>query len=143
MTRRPGLVVRAAAVAGVFSGAPSTVWTSINGGDLLASTRAAGQMLLPGVAGGRGPLVAGALVHGALSLGWSAVLVAVLPRRHTVAAGAVAGLAIAAVDLGIARVRFPAVAALPTMPQVADHVAFGVLTGLVRRAADRRSAECN
>lgn len=140
MTRRPGIVLRAAAVAAVLSGVPSTAWTLIDGGDLLASTRAAGQMLLPGAGNGRRALMAGALVHSALSVGWSAVLVAVLPRRRTVAAGAVAGLGIAAVDLAIARARFPAVAALPTAPQVADHVAFGVLTALVRRAADRRAS---
>ncbi len=47
-----------------------------------------------------------------------------------------AGALIAALDLGfIARRRFPAVAALPVGPQVADHLLYGALVGLV---LDRR-----
>jgi hypothetical protein len=38
-------------------------------------------------------------------------------------------LGIATVDLGLVGRRFPAIAALPTLPQVADHIAFGAVLG--------------
>jgi hypothetical protein len=71
------------------------------------------------------------VAHAGLSLGWAAVLTRVLPRRWPVLGGAVAGLAIAALDLGLARRYWPRIAALPLVPQVADHVAFGALVGTV------------
>ncbi len=73
-----------------------------------------------------------------MSVGWAAVLVAVLPRRHTVAFGVAAGVAIAAIDVRIASGRFPVVAALPRAPQVADHAAFGALVGAVMAHRLRR-----
>ena len=134
------VVLRAAVLAGSLSGLPSTAWTLARRGDLLASTRAAGTLLLPATAGPGRLLVAGGLAHGALSLGWSAALVCGLPRRRAVPAGALAGLGIAALDLRLARRLAPAVADLPTMPQVADHIAFGALVGWVRgRAASAPS----
>ncbi|HEX3668177.1 MAG TPA: hypothetical protein VHY55_03380, partial [Acidimicrobiia bacterium] len=82
---------------------------------------------------------AGVVAHGAISLGWGVVLSAVLPRRRTVAWGALAGLAVAGLDLGVLRSRWPRIRALPTLPQVADHVAFGALVGgVVSRAGRRR-----
>jgi len=54
------------------------------------------------------------------------------------AAMSAAGLAIAWLDLGIARRRFPAIAALRQGPQVADHVAFGAVVGAVFAATDDR-----
>ena len=44
--------------------------------------------------------------------------------------GALAGLAIAALDLGLVGRRFPRIAALPLLPQLADHAAFGAIAGL-------------
>jgi hypothetical protein len=41
--------------------------------------------------------------------------------------GALAGLAIAALDLGVAGRRFPRIPALPVLPQLADHAAFGAV----------------
>lgn len=81
----------------------------------------------------RAPLVAAALpVHLSLSLGWALVLARVLPRgRETAAAGAVAGLGIAALDLGLIGRWFPRIRALPLLPQVADHLAFGATVGYV------------
>jgi len=55
----------------------------------------------------------------------------VLPDRRTVALGAAAGLAIAALDLGVIGRRFPRIRALSQAPQVADHLAFGALVGAV------------
>jgi hypothetical protein len=48
-----------------------------------------------------------------------------------------AGLAIAALDLSIARRRHSAIDALPTGAQVADHVAFGALVGATLDRLDR------
>ena len=126
VTRAPRDIVKAAAVAAVLSGAPSTMWTLARRGDLLASTRAAGTM-----AGGRPSIVRGVAVHSVLSLGWTVVLDRVIgARRHTIVIGAVAGAAIAALDVGVvAPRRFAAVAALPRGPLVADHIAFGGLVG--------------
>jgi hypothetical protein len=131
-------VVRAAAVAGALSGVPSTAWALARHGDPLAPTWAAGRLLAPGTPPGPRLLGAATVVHGAVSLGWTAVLAAVLPHRRRVATGAAGGVAIAALDLGVARLcrrdpRFAAVARLPLGPQVADHVAFGVIAAATLR----------
>ena len=76
-------------------------------------------------------------VHLTLSLGWAAVMAAVLPRRAEPAWGVVAGLAIAALDLSVIGRRIPAIRALPQGWQWADHVAYGLGVGLVLRT--RRS----
>jgi hypothetical protein len=52
--------------------------------------------------------------------------------------GALAGLAIAGLDLGVLGRHWPRIRALPTLPQVADHVAFGALVGAVVSRAGRR-----
>ncbi|MGH3858057.1 hypothetical protein [Actinokineospora sp.] len=124
-------VLLAGAVAGVLSGAPSTAWAVVTGQDPLAATRAAGSLLLPHESRQGRLLVAAGIVHTGLSLGWASALAATLPRRNTTAAGAVAGLAIAALDLGLVGRRFPLIRALPVLPQVADHVAFGLLVGAI------------
>ena len=129
-------ILRAALAAAVLSGAPSTAWSLATGADVLAAARAAGT-LLPGRRHGRGGLVAGLAAHAVLSVLWTAVLAALLPRRGRLAgavSGAAAGLAIAAVDLGWAGSRFPAVRALPAGPQWADHVAFGAVAGALLAA---------
>jgi hypothetical protein len=123
-------VVRAALVAGVLSGAPSTLHALATGGDVLAATRAAGT-LLPGRRDRPG-VVAGAVAHGVTTVWWVGVL-ALVHRRQGLGPwrGAVAGAAIAVLDLRvIAPRRAPAVAALPQGPQWADHLAFGVLVGV-------------
>jgi len=76
-------------------------------------------------------IAAGLAVHGALSLGWAAVLAATLPDRRPAWWGAVAGVGIAGLDLGIASRRYPAIAQLPRAAQLADHVAFGAIAGFV------------
>jgi hypothetical protein len=43
--------------------------------------------------------------------------------------GALGGLAIAFVDMGVVGRRYPAIASLPQAPQWADHVAFGAVLG--------------
>ncbi|HJQ06983.1 MAG TPA: hypothetical protein VJ872_16155 [Nocardioides sp.] len=124
-TRYDGL--RAGAVAGVLGGAPSTAYALLTGGDPLEASRAAGTLLLPGEERRGRLLVAGLIAHVAISLGWGVVLARVLPRRRPLAAGALAGVAIAALDLGVVGRRFPAIRRLPLGPQVADHLAYGLV----------------
>lgn len=132
-----GLV--AGALAWAVSGLPSTVHAAASGRDLLAPVRAAGTLLVPPGSSTPALVVAGAVAHTALSLGWATVLASTLPERLTVAAGAAGGLAIAGLDLGVVGRRFPAIAGLPSLPQVADHVAFGAVVALVvRRRRERR-----
>jgi hypothetical protein len=114
-------LVRAATAAGVLSGAPSTLHAVTTGRDVLDSVRAAGTLL------GRPTLARGALAHAALTVLWTAVIAAVPAARRHVAGGAVAGVVIGAADMAIARRRFPAIAALPAVPQLLDHAAFGAL----------------
>lgn len=124
-------VVAAGLVAGALSGAPSTAHALVTGGSPLTAALAAGNVVLPATAPAGALLVAGAVVHGALSGFWSAVIARLLPRRHPVAFGALAGAFIAAFDLGLVGRRRPLVAALPTVPQVADHIAFGAVAAAV------------
>lgn len=132
--------IAAGACAGALSGVPSTLAALAAGGDPLEATRAAGSLLLPDEQRDGRLLPAAALVHGAVSLGWGVVLAAALPRRHPVTAGAVAGLGIAALDLGLVARRLPRIRALPRGPQLADHVAFGAIaaTVIARRRLVRR-----
>lgn len=130
--------VRAGLVAAVISGAPSTVHALLTRQDPLAATRAAGALLVPRETRPVRLVAAAVPVHLALSLGWGVVLAAALPRRHTAAWGALAGLAIAAIDLSLPGERTAAVRALRTWPQVADHVAFGITAGAVVAELRRR-----
>lgn len=129
MPTRDGIV--AAAVAAVFSGTPSTVWSLVTGGSLLASTQAAGTLLVRPDSSRARLVIAGGAAHAAISLWWAQVLARVLPRRHTILAGAAAGAAIASFDLGVVGRRYPAIRALRVAPQLADHLAFGALVGAV------------
>lgn len=131
----------AAAGAAVLSGLPSTTWAVLTGGDVLAGARAAGT-LIPG-RGNRPGALAGTAAHVVISWGWTAVLAAVARHRRVgPLEGAVAGLVIAALDLGGIGRRYPAIRALPSIPQWADHVAFGVVAAslLASRAEAPRSS---
>ena len=147
-SRSAGRVLRAAVVADVLSGIPSTFAAVRAQRDPLSPTRAAGRMLLPDEERTVPLLPAAALVHGTLSLVWAAVIAATLPRRagrvRAVTHGALMGATIAAADLGLAhRVRHPrlaAVARLEVRSQVADHVAFGAVTGLMLGRPKHRRA---
>ena len=118
-------------VASVVSGAPSTGYAIATRRDPLEATLAAGSILLQRERRGWVLVLAAAPIHLALSLGWGFVLSRILPRRDAALAGAAAGLAIAALDLGVIGRRFPRVRALPLLPQIADHVAFGATAGYV------------
>jgi hypothetical protein len=130
--------LRAGAVAAVLSGAPSTVHALATGRSPLDAVQAAGTLLLPHDAPPIARAAAGLVAHGAISLGWGVVLAAVLPRRRTVVWGALAGLVIAGIDLGVLGRRWPRIRALPLGPEVADHAAFGALVGAVVSRTGRR-----
>ena|SRR5438105_12503642 len=118
----------AGGLAAVLSGIPSTAWALLTGNDPWAATRAAGA-LFPG-RGRNAGLMRGAVVHLAVSGWWAAALALVAPRRRIgPVIGGAAGLAIAAIDLGVIGRRVPAIAALPQGPQWVDHVAFGAVLG--------------
>lgn len=124
----------AGAIAAVVSGAPSTAYALATGRNPLEATLAAGSMLLP-CETRQGRLVLAAVpVHLALSLGWALVLERILPRRPTLLAGALVGLGIAALDLGIVGRRLPRIKALPLTPQVADHLLYGATVAGVLRS---------
>ncbi len=119
----------AGAWAAVLSGAPSTLHAVAAGRDPLEATKAAGSILLPRESRTLPLLAAAVPVHVALSLGWAVVL-----ERSAVRGpgrGAVAGLAIAALDLGLVGRRYPRLRDLPLWPQVADHIAYGAIVGVV------------
>jgi hypothetical protein len=97
----------------------------------MAAAYAAGAMALPHERRRALLFLAAVPVHAALSVGWAELLAAVLPRGRTAVWGALAGLGIAALDLGLIGRRFPRVRALPQLPQVADHVAYGATVGTV------------
>jgi hypothetical protein len=82
-------------------------------------------------------LLAAVPVHLALSFGWAWGIAFVAPRGREVPFGAAAGLAIAGLDLGVIGRRFPRIRSLRPLPQVADHLAFGLTVGwvLTRRRA--------
>jgi hypothetical protein len=123
--------VAAGAAGAVVGGVPSTVWAFATGDDPLEATLAAGSMLLPNEERASLLFAAAVPVHLAFSFGWAAVLAHVLPRRRTTLAGALAGVGIAVLDLGVGRRLFPRVRALPLLPQLADHLAYGATVGFV------------
>ena len=135
----------AGAVGAVVSGVPSTVWTLLERGDPLEGARAVGRMVLAREQRTLVLLAAGAPVHGALSLGWAWVLASAVPPRREPLWGAVGGLGIAALDLGLIGRRIPVIATLPQGRQWADHVAFGLSVGFAlrkcRHARDRDRGE--
>jgi hypothetical protein len=114
---------------------PSTLVTLARREDLLESARAAGALLLWRERRTLPLLLAAVPVHLALSLGWAAVLDRAVPRGRELTGGALGGLCIAALDLGVVGRRLPRIRALPQGRQWADHVAFGLAVGatLARR----------
>lgn len=140
-TRRD--VATAAAVAAIASGIPSTAHALAIGADPLASSLAVGATVLSRERRRPVLVVVAAIAHVALCAGWASVLAALLPRRRGAAWGAVAGVGIAALDLGVIGRRMPRIRALPAAPQVADHVAFGAVVGFVleRRSLSRAASD--
>jgi hypothetical protein len=122
--------IAAGLVAAAVSGVPSTLIALARGDDLLEGGRAAGTLLLPRATGTLPLLAAAVPVHLALSVGWALALERVLPRGREPLTGLAAGLAIAALDLGVIGRRLPPIRALPQPRQWLDHAAFGVAVGV-------------
>ncbi|RZS29798.1 hypothetical protein EV193_11852 [Herbihabitans rhizosphaerae] len=124
-------------MAAVLAGAPSVIHAARTGGPAaavrygLAATRAAGTLVPPG----RPSLTRGLLAHGVISMLAGEILARTLPRRHPVAWGALAGLAMGAINVGLIGRAFPAIRDLPLGPQLADNAAFGAVFAVV---VDRR-----
>jgi hypothetical protein len=121
----------AGGAAALISGAPSTIIALWRGEDPLEASLAAGSLILAREQRPIRLLAAAALVHATLSLGWALLLTIALPQRATIWWSTIAGLAIAGLDLGIVSRRFERVRALPKLPQVADHIAYGLTIGAV------------
>jgi hypothetical protein len=132
--RSAGDIVAAGLAGAALSGLPSTAYSLLRGDDVLEGGRAAGAIVLPHERRTPVLLAAGAIVHVAISFGWAAVLAAVLPRRREPVDGLAAGLAIAALDLGVVGRRIPAIRTLAQARQWADHAAYGLAVGLALRA---------
>jgi hypothetical protein len=111
----------------------------VTGRSVLDGALAAGSIVLARETRPGRLLLAAVPVHLSLSIGWAFALAALLPRRHTVALGGLAGLGIAALDLGLVGRRFPRIRALPPAPQVVDHLAYGLTVGVVLRARRGRA----
>ena len=124
-------------VAAVVSGVPSTAWAVARRRDVLDAARAAGSLVLPSERRTVPLLLAAVPVHLALSLGWAGALARTLPRERELTSGAAAGLAIAALDLGVIGRRIGAIRELEQLPQWLDHVAYGLAAGAVLRARRR------
>jgi hypothetical protein len=124
-----GLV--AGTVGALIGGIPSTGYALATGRDPLEASYAAGALLLPHEERRGRLLISATVAHGAISLFWGLVLVRVLPRRHPVLAGTAAGLAIAALDLGIVGRRIDPIRRLRLGPQLADHAVYGAVVGAV------------
>jgi hypothetical protein len=129
-------IVAAGLAGATLAGIPSTAYTLARREDVLEGARAAGALVVPG-ARPAAQIAAAVPVHLALSVGWAAVLAATLPRGREPAAGALAGVAIAALALGVIGRRIPAIRALPQGRQWADHVAFGLAVGAALRMMRR------
>ena len=125
--------MHATALAAAFSGAPSTLVNAASNDWRLGpalryvtdATRAAGTLAPPG----RPSLIRGVLVHTGVSLVCGEILAWTLPKQRTALWGAGAGLALGLGNVGVIGRRYPAIAALPLAPQIADNVAFGAILG--------------
>ena len=120
-------VLRAALTAAALSGIPSTAYAVATHRDPLEAAYAAGSIVLRRETRQRRLLAAAVPVHLGISLAWTVALDRLGARGAQ--RGAVAGLAIAALDVGVLGRRFPRVQALPIVPQLADHAAFGFVAG--------------
>jgi hypothetical protein len=127
-------IIEATAAASVLGAAPSALAVVGRQRELRAvvdrvmdATCAAGTLLPPGRRG----FVRGVLVHAGVSVVCGELLAQTLPEQHSVRWGAGAGLLLGLINLGLIGRKYPAVAALPLLPQLADNVAFGIIFAAV------------
>lgn len=126
--------VRAWLTAAAFSGVPSMSVSVVRRDDVLESTRVIGRVVTR-ADDDRAALLVGVVAHVAISLGWTAVVRALVPREQTTLdqrafRGALLGAAIAVLDVCLIGRHMPEIRDLDALPQVADHLAFGALAAL-------------
>ena len=121
----------AALFAGIFSGIPSTLYAFFSGGDIYKATLAAGSILIGPNASFESLIVSAVIVHSSLSIFWATLLSVILPKRFIFVWAIVAAAGIAILDLLIIGQMFPLIEALSFLPQLADHIAFGGIVGVV------------
>jgi hypothetical protein len=126
--------MQATAVAAALSGAPSILEAFRRQRDLRSvltyvwdATCSVATLVSPG----RPDFMRGALLHVGISVLCGEGLARTLPETNSVIWGAGAGLVIGVINVGMIGRRFPAIAALPLVPQLADNVAFGAVFALV------------
>lgn len=136
-----GDLLVAGATATLVGGVPSTLHALFAGRDVTEAARAAGTILFAAESSPDRLVLAGGLVHCAVSFFWAAILTALLPRRRAAGWAAAAGAAIGVFDLEVLGPLFPEIDALSFWPQMADHLAWGASLGLVlgHRARMRRA----
>lgn len=100
-------------------------------GDIYESTLAAGSILVGQNASFEFLIASAVIVHSALSLFWATILTIFLPRKFIIIWSILAGIGIAILDLLIIGQFIPKIKALPFLPQLADHLAFGGIVGTV------------
>ena len=133
-------VLRAGTLAALVSGVPSLTWLLVTGGDLSAPINAVAAMVGATDAPVTLRLAAATAVHFAVSLLWAAILVLSIPRRRPIVGSIAAGIAIAFLDLRVIAPRFfPEAAALSFPLQLADHVVWGLIVGIVIRRSTNPS----
>jgi hypothetical protein len=127
-------IIEATALAAALSGTPSTLDALARGRSARAlvdhlrkATCAAATLIPPG----RPSFARGTLMHVAFSAMYGEALARTLPERHSVPLAAVYGLATGIVNIAVIGRRYPAIRTLPLLPQIADHVAFGVVFAMV------------
>jgi hypothetical protein len=121
-------------VAAVLGGAPSTLDAFRRHRELRAvasyvwdTTSAIGTLVPPGRPG----FIRGAVVHVGVSVVCAEALARTLPRTCSVGWGAAAGFGIGVLNVGVIGRGFPAIRALPLVPQLLDNAAFGAVFALV------------
>jgi hypothetical protein len=134
----PSDCLAAGMIAAAVSGVPSTAYALVSSGDLLEPTLAAGSLVFPRQKRRSRLLPAAVVAHVALSLGWAVPICALVPSRRPVGFGLLAGLGVAALDLGVVGRRVPRIRALTQPPQVADHLAYGATVAFVASRRRRR-----
>jgi hypothetical protein len=127
-------ILQATAVAAALGGVPSTLEVFRCQRDVRSvvtyvwdATCAVGTLVPPGRPG----FIRGALLHVGISVLCGEGLARTVPESRSVIWGAGAGLAIGVINVGVIGRRFPAIAALPLVPQLADNVAFGAVFAFV------------
>ena len=121
----------AAIIGWLLSGIPSTLYALFTGGDIYEATLAAGSILIGEHASFTFLIISAVVVHTGLSFFWAITLTLLLPKNNIIIWAFLGGFGIAILDLLIIGQFFPMIKALPFLPQLIDHLAFGAIVGTV------------